>query len=63
MDHCAYFCKYDDDNFYILLLYVDDVVVTKNSKSQISTLKTKLARVFNMKDLGVVNRILKMKVL
>ena len=54
-DHCAYFCSYDDGSFCILLLYVDDMIVTGNSKSRISDLKAQLAEEFEMKDLGAVN--------
>ena len=39
-NHCAYFCDYDDRSFYILLLYVNDMMVMGNSKSRISNLKT-----------------------
>ena len=57
------FYGYDDESFYILLLYVDDMMIVKNSKSRISNLKTQLVGEFEMKDLGAVNQILGMKVL
>ena len=61
--YCAYFCGYDDGSFYILLFYVDDMMVAGNSKSRISNLKTQLTRKFEMKNLGVMNQILRMKML
>ena len=62
-NHYAYFCNYDDGSFCISLLFVDDMMVERNSKSRISYLKTQLAGEFEMKDLGAVNQILEMKML
>ena len=63
VDHCAYFYSYDDRRFCILLLYIDDMMVMENSRSQISDLKTQLAGELEMKDLRAMNQILRMKVL
>ena len=63
VDHCAYFCGCNDESFYILVLYADDMMVVENSKSRISNLKIQLAEKFKMKNLGAVNQILEMKVL
>ena len=63
MDHCIYFYSYDDGSFCIILLYIDDMMVAGNNKNRISNLKIQLAEEFEMKDLGVVNQILGMKVL
>lgn len=63
VDHCAYFCDYGDENFFSLLLYIHDMMVTRNSKSQISNLKTQLAEKFEIKNLGAMNQILEMNVL
>jgi len=61
-DHCAY-CKSSGDNdFIILLLYVDDMLVIGPNKDQIQELKAQLAREFDMKDLGPANKILGMQI-
>lgn len=54
-NHCAYFQRYDDGSFIILLLYVDDMLVAGPNIYKIIYLKTQLAREFEMKDLGSAN--------
>jgi len=44
--------------FVILLLYVDDILIASNNKSEVEKLKSKLSREFEMKDLGAAKRIL-----
>lgn len=51
-DHCVYLWKYEDDDFFILTLYVDGIFVASSSMKKINVLKTKLAGKFFMKDLG-----------
>jgi len=56
-------CPYDQSLFYyqqgldvlLLLIYVDDILFTGSSPSQISTFITHLSSVFRMKDLGDVH--------
>ena len=62
-DYYVYFCGYDDGSFCILLLYVDDMMVVENNRSQILDLKIQLAGELEMKDLRAMNQILGMKVL
>ena len=62
-DHCAYVCNHGNGSFIILLLYVDNMIVVGTSKEGIAYLKARLAREFDMKDLGAANRILRMTVL
>ena len=57
-DHCVYFKKLENDMFIILVLYVDDMLVTSNSMFEINRLKAQLARTFDMKDIGATNQIL-----
>ncbi|KAE8735271.1 DNA repair protein RAD51-like protein 1 [Hibiscus syriacus] len=57
-DPCAYFKRSGDNNFVILLLYVDDMLVAGPNKDHIEELKAQLAREFEMKDLGSANKIL-----
>lgn len=46
--HCSYTTSY-------LLLYVDDIIFTRNDPSQISHLITALSHAFELKDLGALS--------
>ncbi|KAE8671264.1 Detected protein of unknown function [Hibiscus syriacus] len=59
---CAYFKRSGDNDFVILLLYVDDMLVAGPNKDHIEELKAQLAREFEMKDLGSTNKILGMQI-
>ena len=59
-DHCTYYKRFKDNDFIILLLYVDDILVAGLNKDRIQELKVQLAREFEMKNLGSANRILGM---
>ena len=60
-DHCCYFKKFDN-NFIILLLYVDDMLVVGSYMQEIINLKQKLSKQFEMKDLGAAKQILGMRI-
>ena len=60
-DHCCYFKKFDN-NFIILLLYVDDMLVAGSDMQEIVNLKLKLSKQFEMKDLGAAKQILGMRI-
>ena len=60
-DHCCYFKKFNN-NFIILLLYVDDMLVTGSDMQEIVNLKHKLSKQFEMKDLGAPKQILGMRI-
>ncbi|KAH9660405.1 hypothetical protein KPL70_024186 [Citrus sinensis] len=60
-DHCAYYKRFEDNDFIILLLYVDDILAGLN-KDRIQELKAQLDREFEMKDLGPANKILGMQI-
>ena len=51
-DPCVYFRKFDDGNFIILLLYVDDMLIVGQDAMMIAKLKDELSKSFDMKDLG-----------
>ncbi|GKB91737.1 retrovirus-related pol polyprotein from transposon TNT 1-94 [Tanacetum coccineum] len=59
---CAYFKRFGNNDFIILLLYVDDMLVAGPNKDHINILKAQLAMKFEMKDLGLVNKILGMQI-
>ncbi|GJV19606.1 retrovirus-related pol polyprotein from transposon TNT 1-94 [Tanacetum coccineum] len=56
------FVKKHNESFIIVLVYVDDLLITGNEKEQISSLKTRLTSVFHMKDLGEVNYFLGLEI-
>lgn len=62
-DLCVYYKKLDSSEFVLLLLYVDDMLVTGSSMKIISDLKQLLAQNFSMKDLGAAKRILGMHII
>ena len=57
-DHCVFIQKFFDDDFVILLLYVDDMLIVGKNASRIDRLKEQLSRSFAMKDLGPAKQIL-----
>ncbi|GJY77060.1 retrovirus-related pol polyprotein from transposon TNT 1-94 [Tanacetum coccineum] len=61
-DPCAYFKRFGNNDFIILMLYVDDMLVAGPNKDRINKLKAQLAREFEMKDLGPANKILGMQI-
>ena len=56
-DPCLY-TQHETKKILILALYVDDLIIAGNSKSDISALKEKLYRKFEMKDLGLAKKML-----
>ena len=61
-DHCVFTRKFSDDDFIILFLYVDDMLITGHDYSKIDRLKRELSKSFAMKDLGLAKHILGMKI-
>ncbi|GJU97516.1 retrovirus-related pol polyprotein from transposon TNT 1-94 [Tanacetum coccineum] len=61
-DPCAYFKMFGNNDFIILLLYVDDMLVAGPNKDRINKLKAQLARELEMKDLGLANKIMGMQI-
>lgn len=59
VDPCVYYKRFDNGNFIILLLYVDDILVTSSNKDHITNLKAQLIKEFEMKNLGKANKILR----
>ncbi|KAE8692217.1 Receptor-like serine/threonine-protein kinase SD1-8 [Hibiscus syriacus] len=60
-DHCCYIKRFDN-NFIILLLYVDGMLVAGSDMQEIINLKQKLSKQFAMKDLGAAKQILGMRI-
>ena len=61
-DHCVFVQKFSDDDFIVLLLYVDDMLIIGRNISRINSLKKQLSKSFAMKDLGPAKQILGMKI-
>ncbi|TYK14965.1 retrovirus-related Pol polyprotein from transposon TNT 1-94 [Cucumis melo var. makuwa] len=57
-DHCVFVQKFSDDDFVILLLYVDDILIVGRNVSRIDSLKKQLSKSFAMKDLGPAKKVL-----
>lgn len=62
VDPCVYFRKFPGDNFIILLMYVDDILIVGLDSMMISNLKKDLFTLFDMKDLGPAKQILGMEI-
>ncbi|KAL4277781.1 hypothetical protein GQ457_03G020650 [Hibiscus cannabinus] len=51
-DHCVFVKRFSDDDFIILMLYVDDMLIVGRNTSIIDKLKQELSKSFVMEDLG-----------
>ena len=61
-DHCVFIKRFLNDQFIILLLYVDDMLIVGQDEKKIALLKEELEKSFAMKDLGQAKQILGMHV-
>ena len=61
-NHCVFTRKFSNDDFIILLLYVNDMLIIGHDSSKIDSLKRELSKSFAMKDLGSAKQILGMKI-
>ena len=62
-NHCVFVQKFSDDDFIVLLLYVDDMLIAGQNVCRINNLKKQLNKSFAMKDLGPAKQILGMKII
>nr|KYP54198.1 Retrovirus-related Pol polyprotein from transposon TNT 1-94 [Cajanus cajan] len=62
-DHCVFVKKFSDDDFIILLLYVDDMLIVGKYVSRINRLKKQLGESFAMKDIGAAKQILGIRII
>ena len=51
-DHCVFVRNFSDEDFVIMLLYVDDMLIVGKNVSKIDRLKKQLGESFAMKDMG-----------
>ena len=61
-NHCVFMQKFSNDDFVILLLYVDDILIVGRNVSRIDKLKKQLSKSFSMKDLGPAKKILGIRI-
>ena len=61
-DHCLYTKQAKHGNLFILILYVDDMLIARSNMDDIATLKSKLNDMFDMKDLEDANHVLGMHI-
>ncbi|GJY36124.1 putative RNA-directed DNA polymerase [Tanacetum coccineum] len=54
--------KFGDDDFIILLLYVDDMLIVGKNIGRIAQLKRDLSKSFSMKDLGLAKQIIDIRI-
>ena len=52
-----------DNSYIILLLYVDDILITRSSIEEINNLKKQFSKQFAMKNLGAAKQILGMRII
>ena len=60
-EHCLYFKKLNDI-FFILVLYIDDMLIVSKNMDNVNMLKAQMGRNFDMKDLKVAKQILGIEV-
>ena len=60
-DHCVFSAE-KGDTIVIIVLYVDDLLITGNQDSALNTVKGQISSRFKMKDLGEVSNLLGMNV-
>ena len=61
-DHCVFVKNFGNNDFIILLLYVDNMLIVSQDASRIDNLKRELSKSFAMKDLAPAKHILGMKI-
>ena len=61
-DHTLFYKPNNDNKIVLVLVYVDDIIVTGNDEEELSNLKEKFFQAFDMKYLGVLSNFLGMEV-
>lgn len=57
-DYCVFMKKFSNDDFIILLFYVDDMLIISHDTTKIEKLKKDLSKSFIMKDFRLLSRFL-----
>jgi hypothetical protein len=61
-DHTCFICHCPDGCYIILLVYVDDIILTGDDTQGIAQVKQNLGKIFDVKDLGPFKYFLGIKV-
>ena len=61
-DHCVFVKNFGDNDFIIILLYVDDILIVGEDANKIDNLKRELSKSFAMKDMRPAKQIFCMKI-
>ena len=61
-DYCVFIRKFFDNDFIILFMYFDDLLIIGYDSSKLDRLKRELSKSFSMNDLGLTKKILGMKI-
>ena len=61
-DFCVYVNSLDNGSSIFLLFYVDDIMISVKSMSEVNKFNILLSRKFDMKDLGAAKKILGMEI-
>ena len=62
-DSCVYHSKVEDGSHIYLLLYLDDMLIASQNLLAIQKLKSQLNSEFEMKEIGVVEKILGIEIM
>ncbi|CAM8959508.1 unnamed protein product [Rhodiola kirilowii] len=62
LDHYVFHQLFGDDDFVILLLYVDDMLIVGRNAERIARLKQMLSKSFAMKHLGTTKQIIGLRI-
>ena len=60
-DHTMFYKHSDEGKVAILILHVDDIVLTRDDCSELERLKRRIAKEFEIKDLGALKYFLRME--
>ncbi|GMP81639.1 hypothetical protein CsSME_00036279 [Camellia sinensis var. sinensis] len=60
-DHTIFYKHSKNNKIAILIVYVDDIILTGNDEAELAALKEKLAKEFHIKDLGALKYFLGME--
>ena len=61
-DHCFFVQKFSDDDFVILLLHADYILIVGRNVSRINSLKKQLSKCRAMKDLEPAKKVLEIQI-
>jgi Reverse transcriptase (RNA-dependent DNA polymerase) len=60
-DH-SLFVKKIGDSITIILIYVDDIIITRNDQEEIKKVRSQLKEKFDIKDLGLLKYFLEIEI-